>query len=274
MQRSNRTATPALPPKLLEVQATPGQPVAHLDTTLGLTADEWALVREATHMQLVLTGLPGFLHVPASLLLSARISGLAARYGAEQKDQGLEPGDIIKGTKLGLLASGPVWLAILGGAWVAHLQPLYRDESIRNATFKHALYDIAFRIPTGTALSEEIVFRGALLGMFSRKHTSLRAATTSALLFGLWHVWPALRQAVEGAGARRASLKQVGSSVAAPLAFTYVAGLMLATLRYKSHSIVAPWLVHASANAAGYSAIWLAARRDAKAKHRLPGASP
>lgn len=48
------------------------------------------------------------------------------------------------------------------------------------------------RIPRGTALGEEAMFRGALLGLFLRRHTRPTAVLASSTRFGLWHVLPTL----------------------------------------------------------------------------------
>jgi membrane protease YdiL (CAAX protease family) len=239
--------------------------LSHAETTLGFTQEEWSLIREATSMQLVLAGAPAALHVPVSLLLSARISKLASQFGVDTREQGLGLRDVPLGAGIGALASVAVWTAVLGGALVGRLHPLYTEPGIQQTPWTRALYEVLFRIPTGTALAEEIVFRGAILGLLSRKHPHLTAAVVNALLFGAWHVWPSLKQAMLASEGRDRSPQHLGAILAPPLVFTCAAGLVLSALRYRSRSIIAPWFVHASANSAGYSAIWLAARRRKKA---------
>ena len=48
------------------------------------------------------------------------------------------------------------------------------------------------RIPLGTAVAEETIFRGAVLGLLTQRHPRARAVAVSSALFGCWHVLPTL----------------------------------------------------------------------------------
>ena len=69
-------------------------------------------------------------------------------------------------------------------------QPLFADYRVRQLSSGRARYEAAIRIPLGTALGEELIFRGALFGLLRRRHSTFTAVTVSSLLFGLWHVLP------------------------------------------------------------------------------------
>jgi hypothetical protein len=56
----------------------------------------------------------------------------------------------------------------------------------------HLLYEVLVRIPFGTALAEEVVFRGSLLGLFLQRHSRTTATAMTSVLFGFWHVVPTL----------------------------------------------------------------------------------
>ena len=56
------------------------------------------------------------------------------------------------------------------------------------------------RIPLETALAEEIIFRGVLLGLGLRTRPRLGAVVSSSIWFGLWHVYPTLGSIGRGGG--------------------------------------------------------------------------
>jgi membrane protease YdiL (CAAX protease family) len=81
---------------------------------------------------------------------------------------------------------------------------------------------------------------------------------TSAV-FGIWHIRPTLaalriNQLVAN---RRAEL----GGVAAAVAGTAAAGVLLSWLRDRSGSLAAPMLLHLAANCGGALAAWVASRR-------------
>ena len=56
-----------------------------------------------------------------------------------------------------------------------------------------ALFRGLVEIPIGTAVYEEVVFRGVILGLALRRLPPLPATLVTSALFGLWHVLPSLR---------------------------------------------------------------------------------
>ena len=109
--------------------------------------------------------------------------------------------------------------------------------------------DRLIRIPLGTALSEELIFRGALLGLYLRRRTFLRAALFSSLAFGLWHVVTAMGSVQSNAaGEVLASPAAQVAGVAATVVATGAAGMVFCWLRRRSGSVLAPALTHAALN--------------------------
>ena len=112
------------------------------------------------------------------------------------------------------------------------------------------------RIPFATALVEELVFRGVILGFGLRDGDRRRALLVSSIAFGLWHVGSALdpaRQQATGdlVGHARASATAV---VLGDVVATTVGGVGFGWLRLRSGSIVAPAIAHATLNASAYLA--------------------
>jgi membrane protease YdiL (CAAX protease family) len=207
--------------------------------------------------------LPARYHIPAGLAAGTAVSVLAAGAGAGLEDQGLAPQDVPPGVVYGLLAGASVAGLIVAGSALETPRSLYRDSDIASMTGWRALYEGLVRIPLGTALPEEVVFRGALLALLSRRHSPLFATGLTSLLFGLWHVTPTFRRLETHAFSAGHHPARQAAWVATSVGMTTAAGLLLAGLRYRSRSLVAPWLAHSAANAAGLAATWLSARQAA-----------
>lgn len=138
---------------------------------------------------------------------------------------------------------------------------LLADERLTGASGLRGAYIVLVRIPVGTALFEEIAFRGVLFAAWQRPVGTVAAAVGSAAAFGLWHVAPTLnlvRANRPGAG-RRA----VWAVLAGGVVLTAAAGLFLAWLRVHAGGIAAPLAVHASFNSASAAAALMAHRLQA-----------
>jgi membrane protease YdiL (CAAX protease family) len=109
---------------------------------------------------------------------------------------------------------------------------------------------------------EELVFRGALLGLIARRRSGITAAIATSALFGLWHILPTLDRIGSNPGTRDAQgdhLRIIAVVIAACTATTG-AGLGFSWLRFRSRSVVAPILVHIAPNAAGFLGGWVVSR--------------
>jgi membrane protease YdiL (CAAX protease family) len=213
--------------------------------------------------------LPPRFHVPASLAACTTVSALAAKSGAGIEEQGLSPAPVPRGCRYGLAAAVPIVAALGAGLYFERSRTFYRADRITNATAGQAAYEVLVRIPLGTALSEEVIFRGALLAVLSRYHPQPVATVIDSLLFGLWHIAPTLRQ-IDGVSDEPPRQKAV--LVAGSVCVTAAAGFALAWLRLRSGSIVAPWIAHSAANVTGYLGVHLAARlTGARPSCRLRG---
>jgi uncharacterized protein len=130
---------------------------------------------------------------------------------------------------------------------------------------------VLVRIPLGTVLLEEVVFRGALLAAWRPEGTAT-AAALSSVAFGLWHVSPALNMVA--ANRPHAGTPVRLAVVAGTVLLTSLAGLALAWMRIASGSLAAPALLHATLNGLATIAGVLAGRSvgagRVKARYRLP----
>jgi membrane protease YdiL (CAAX protease family) len=201
--------------------------------------------------------LPQRFQVPANLAGACVVSVLAAKKGADFKDQGLSADDAARGVVFGVAAAIPIAAVIGAGHSFGPSRALYKSDHALTASAGRAAYQVCLRIPLGTALPEEIVFRGAVLALLSRQHGKLRATAISSLLFGLWHIAPILTSPEGSFPFDRHRLAGRTIWILGSVLATAVSGFLLCWLRFRSASIVAPWMAHAAANATGFAVGWL-----------------
>jgi membrane protease YdiL (CAAX protease family) len=161
-----------------------------------------------------------------------------------------------RGIGIGLITALPAAVVVGLGAVVPATRGFFQDERATGGGTRQVLFETLVRIPLGTALPEEVIFRGSLLGLFTQRHSPAVAASMSSILFGAWHVLPTLRTLpLNPVGARvRGNPKHTAGAVLAAVTATTLAGYGLAWLRFGSGSIVAPVVAHASLNGAAYLA--------------------
>jgi membrane protease YdiL (CAAX protease family) len=141
--------------------------------------------------------------------------------------------------------------AIWFGAYLPLTRRFY-EYWVNSTHVSPAMHQVVLRIPVGTALSEEVIFRGSLLAVSCKARRRHMAVLLTSCLFGLWHIAPTLGQSRESL--RFAVSPREAGRVAVAVAATTVSGCFLCWLRLQSGSILAPWLVHGMANASGYLA--------------------
>ena len=169
------------------------------------------------------------------LLALGRLAGLS------WADLGLAAGAAGVGLFVGLL--GAVLLA--AGYAVALAVPALRGA------FLDTRYDLGLRsalrialveIPLSTVLLEEIAFRGVVWGLLAADRGPVAATVVSSILFGVWHVLPALDLARTSTaiGGRAVSWRRKGMVIATTVVGTAIAGVLLAELRRRTGSLLAP----------------------------------
>lgn len=201
------------------------------------------------------------LYVPLNLTLSALLVGFAAIVlGLDAESMGLGPGQgpwLLAGLGLGLIAAAPMFLALTtkrGAGAVA-------DERMAGLSSRGVAYRATLRVPVGTALTEELAFRGVLFGLLAAQG-ELQAALWSSLFFGLWHLAPGVNLVDSNSSPKPASYRW--PKVAGIVALSSLAGLALAGLRIWSGGLAAPFALHATLNSLGTVAAHLAVQRTEK----------
>ncbi len=151
-------------------------------------------------------------------------------------------------------------LGVLVGTQLPGIAEAYRDERVVGMTGGQVAFAALVRVPVGTALLEEIAFRGVLLAMLARRYGLARGVVGSSAAFGVWHLLPAL-----GLAAGNPALGAVlgpGAVVSAMVGILAAGsvGAFLCLLRIRYDHLVVPLAVHATANGLAYLLAWLVLR--------------
>jgi uncharacterized protein len=188
-------------------------------------------------------------YLPRNLVLTALLLALARAAGLRVADLGLARRDVGSGLRWGALAMAVVALgltvAVALGDAAGPVTAMLQDERAQLAPGSLA-WAALVRIPLGTALFEEVAFRGVLLAALLRITSTSGAVAWSSVVFGLWHVAPTM-VALELNGVAPLSLGGL-SAVAGGVIVTTVGGVVFALLRVRSGSLVAPILAHVATN--------------------------
>lgn len=190
--------------------------------------------------------LPDAAYVPVNLVTGAALVGLAMLAGSSVAALGLDRPDAASGLRWGAAIAALVAGTIVLGVLFPPTRHLIEDERVAGLSGGGLAYQSLVRIPLGTALFEELAFRGVLLALLLRVTSTVPAVMTSSALFGLWHILPTISalRVNELAGGTVARAAAVGGAVIV----TGVAGALLCWLRLHTGSLVAPVLVHVATN--------------------------
>jgi membrane protease YdiL (CAAX protease family) len=186
-------------------------------------------------------------YVPANLAVAALLALIAWRCRLSLAELGLSRAAAPTGLAVGAAVGVVMAAVIVAGAAIPLTRPFFEDERIAAVDGGGELaYQALVRIPLGTALLEELAFRGVLLAFVARLRPVAAAVIVSSLLFGLWHIHPTLG-ALASNDVAQSGLAQAGA-VAAAVVLTAAGGVLFCGLRLVSGSLAAPLIVHAVTN--------------------------
>jgi membrane protease YdiL (CAAX protease family) len=170
----------------------------------------------------------------------------------------------------GLLWAGAIVLvigAVIGIAGgIPWFHKFFADERHADADGLQTTRKVLLDIPLGTVLIEEFAFRGVLLGLMVQQWSVLWAVVGTSVLFGLWHILPALEMHESHQEATGHKLVTVGSTVL----FTGLSGVGFALLRLWTGSLFPPAALHWAANGTGIVVGFFVNRRLAALTERGP----
>jgi uncharacterized protein len=196
------------------------------------------------------TVIPKSLHTPANLAAAGLLTAYAVKMGARGMALGSTPDSIGEGMRLGWKVALPVAAVVLAGIAIPSTRELFTGDESMNMPPGDAAFDSVVRIPLGTVVPEELIFRGALMALLLRRHGPWKAAAISSVLFGIWHVLPTLDSLQSHSAGDVADTYAFGHGLAAlgTVGLTAAAGMGFSWLRLRSGSVVAPMLVHLATN--------------------------
>jgi membrane protease YdiL (CAAX protease family) len=203
--------------------------------------------------------LPDELYVPWNLLVAVLVV-LIARPVVSMREMGFA--EWRRGAAFGIVLLVATAVVMLVAVAMPAFHELYEDRRVEDGAGE-MLYQTLVRIPLGTAVLEEVAFRGVLPALLAVRFGVMRACIAASVLFGLWHVLPAL------------SLNEVnpvatdvfgtgGGGTAAAVVFavigTMFAGFWFCWIRYRARSILATILAHVASNSVGYTIAYFVTR--------------
>lgn len=191
-------------------------------------------------------GVPPAWYVPINLLATIGLLWLARRINLTPGELGLEREHVPAGLRWGLAAGLVVAVVLALGAAIPATRPLFDDARTAGIGTGLLVYRALIRIPLGTVLLEEVAFRSVLLAGWRRVSLLPTAVIGSSVVFGLWHVRPAIDLLIENDVAADGPARVF--AVLGAVAGTAVAGVAFCWLRIKSGSLLAPVLAHLAAN--------------------------
>ena len=225
----------------------------------GRTLSRWHGVLALLLLLLALAGFNVAMHLlPAgtmwlSLVAAPALLAFGRLSGLSWAQLGLDRQRLLSGSIWGLGAIGVIAAVYLIGILLPATRPAFLDARYHLAE-NRALMTAFLVIPIGTILLEEVAFRSVLWGMLHRHMRTTKVLLVSSVLFGLWHVFPALsdahRGAVGGVSAHAGAwttLLIVGGTVA----FTAIGGLVAGELRRRSGHLLASAGMHWATNGLG-----------------------
>jgi membrane protease YdiL (CAAX protease family) len=186
------------------------------------------------------------LYVPLNVTAAVLVLFAGRRAGLTFGEVGLRRSTVGRGVAWGAAFAGVVVLGIAVAAAVPGLRFMLDDARVAGIGIGLLAYRTLLRIPFGTVLLEELAFRGVLFAAWTRVHGVVRAAVGSSIVFGVWHVRPAI-ELLDTNGLAGGSAGRIGAVVAA-VVFTAGAGVLFCWLRVRSQSLVAPLVAHAAIN--------------------------
>ena len=203
--------------------------------------------------------LPDAAYVPWNLAIAA-MCVLIARPAATRAELGFAQwrSGAAWGAALFILTTGLLLLAVTMPAF----NNLYHDRRVGSG-WSTMFYQTVVRIPLGTVVLEETAFRGVLPGLLSKRFGLLRGSFVASLLFGLWHVLPALGlNKVNPTMTKLFGEGAAGIAVAVLFAVigTFVGGLWWCWIRYRSGSVLATMIAHVATNSVAYAIAWFVTR--------------
>jgi len=157
------------------------------------------------------------------------------------------------GVALGLVLALPL-VAFIALAPFLTGEPVRAGE-IDDLSGSEMAIRLAFRVPVGTALFEEVAFRGILYATWLRATDLRRTVLGTGVVFALWHTVITFRSVTEAQVVESAPLVALG--YLGSLLGLFVGGAAFALLRWRTGGVAGPFFFHWIVVALMTLTVWL-----------------
>ena len=186
-------------------------------------------------------------YVAGNLMATGVGLAWARNSGLSWRDLGMNKENVGRGLVLGVVVAAAASSAAPLVRDQERVRGMLADLRLEDVSDQEARFRLLVRFPLGTALFEEVWFRGILPAALRRQGVN-QPELISMAAFTAWHLIPtaaAIEANAEGASMSkgRKTLLVFGGSIAAGLG-----GLGFTALRKASSSLAAPWVVHVTFN--------------------------
>jgi membrane protease YdiL (CAAX protease family) len=203
--------------------------------------------------QMLTRGVEGAPYVVAGISATAGLAVVAWKHHLSWTDLGLGRSTWVTGLvwSLGIVVLVGTVIGIAGA--VPGLRHLFADDRITEVSGAETARKALLDIPFGTVLIEEFAFRGVMLALVTTITSTLWAVVVTSVLFGLWHISPAL----EMHDAHNSTNGSSWVTVVGTVFFTGLSGVGFALLRIFTGSLFPPAALHWAANGTGVVVGWV-----------------
>lgn len=155
-----------------------------------------------------------------------------------------------------IVLAGLTAAVMVVGTRLPGISEAYLDERAAGLSAGQVAFAALVRAPIGTALLEEVAFRGVLLAMLAQRFGVVGAVIGSSVAFGAWHALPALGLAADNAVVGSVVGGQPGWAVALAVVASGLGGAVFCLLRIHYDHLIVPIAVHTTAVSLGYLLAW------------------
>jgi membrane protease YdiL (CAAX protease family) len=193
--------------------------------------------------------------LPANVVVTVLVLAFASTLKLRWSDLGIERRTLGRagwGFVLGAALATPLVLFIL-------VAPFFTGESVgtddtERPSFAGLIWRVAVRVLVGTAIPEELLFRGLLFALWLRASDLRGAVVATAAAFGLWHAVISF-DTVSNVGLDNDALFWLAYGVT--LIGLSLGGVLFALVRRHTDSLAAPVALHWTVNAMAIIAVWV-----------------
>jgi CAAX protease family protein len=193
---------------------------------------------------------PRHTHVVTGPVAALVLVAVGRAAGLSWDQLGLSVHAVLRGAVFGAVAAGAVAVVYLAALAIPFTRRAFLDTRYQ-ISMRAAVLTSLVTVPLATVVFEEVAFRSVLWGLLEEERGAGVATAATSVLFGLWHILPALDAARTSTAVQREGprvKRRLVLTVLGTVAFTALAGVVFAELRRRSGSVVAPVALHWATN--------------------------